>query len=347
MANQEHIAILDDDVEAWNQWRRENPHVKPDLGGAMFWEASLHGANLAGASLQGAYLGESDLTDADFRWADLTGANLSETFLAGANLTGAVLRGANLKRSQLLDTNFSRADLAYVNLENAICVLSLFIDVDLSKVKGLDTIRHYGPSYIDLNTLAISKGTIPTSFLKGCGLEESFLTYAATIRGGSLTRYQSCFISYSENDTAFAELLYNRLQGIGIRCWLDDEQMKICNDIFGGLHGSFVPYRVLLCASKSSLTNTWLERELDILFAHEAKSKGTDREAITLITLNLDGFISHPDFASGKKRAIQSRIAANFQGWESDNALFEREMEKVIKALRTDAGRESPPPQKL
>ena len=40
-------------------------------------------------------------------------------------------------------------------------------------------------------------------------------------------------------------------------------------------------------------------------------------------------------------------MAANFKGWETDNAVFEREIEKVIKALRTDGGKEIPPEPKL
>jgi phosphopentomutase len=41
-------------------------------------------------------------------------------------------------------------------------------------------------------------------------------------------------------------------------------------------------------------------------------------------------------------------VAANFVGWEKDLALFDRELEKVIRALRTDdAGRGKPPPPKL
>jgi len=40
-----------------------------------------------------------------------------------------------------------------------------------------------------------------------------------------------------------------------------------------------------------------------------------------------------------------SGVAANFVGWENDHALFDRELEKVIRALRTgDGGREMAPP---
>ena len=34
MANQEHLKILQQGVDAWNEWRRENPEIKPDLSGA-------------------------------------------------------------------------------------------------------------------------------------------------------------------------------------------------------------------------------------------------------------------------------------------------------------------------
>ena len=50
----------------------------------------------------------------------------------------------------------------------------------------------------------------------------------------------------------------------------------------------------------------------------------------------------------GKKAEITSRVAANFVGWEKYHALFDRELEKVIRALRTEeGGREKPPPTRL
>jgi hypothetical protein len=46
--------------------------------------------------------------------------------------------------------------------------------------------------------------------------------------------------------------------------------------------------------------------------------------------------------------AFRAIIAANFVGWEKDPALFDRELEKVIRALRTgEGGREQLPPARL
>jgi hypothetical protein len=49
MANKKHVARLKQGVEAWNQWRRENPKIRPNLSRADLIRASLRGgAQLAG-----------------------------------------------------------------------------------------------------------------------------------------------------------------------------------------------------------------------------------------------------------------------------------------------------------
>ena len=76
--------------------------------------------------------------------------------------------------------------------------------------------------------------------------------------------------------------------------------------------------------------------------------KERGKKVLALIPLNLDGFLFNDEYQSGKKAEIKSRVAANFVGWEKDHALFDRELQKVIRALRADGGgREESPPGKL
>jgi Pentapeptide repeats (8 copies) len=64
MANDEHVEMLKKGVAAWNDWRKKNPNIEPDLRDAYLNYANLGGANLSGAWLdraefRGAYLGHT------------------------------------------------------------------------------------------------------------------------------------------------------------------------------------------------------------------------------------------------------------------------------------------------
>src|SRR5262245_28344903 len=61
MANDEHVAMLKQGVDAWNGWRDENPDIRPDLNEADLSGANLNRANLKGANLKGANLKEARL----------------------------------------------------------------------------------------------------------------------------------------------------------------------------------------------------------------------------------------------------------------------------------------------
>ena len=135
-----------------------------------------------------------------------------------------------------------------------------------------------------------------------------------------------------------------------MRFWLDEHQLLPGDDLHEGIdRGIRLWDKVLLCASQSSLTSWWVDGEINRGFQKEAQlMKERGKKVLALIPLNLDGFLFSADYQSGKKAEITSRVAANFVGWENDRALFDRELERVVRALRTDeGGREKPPPPEL
>ena len=105
----------------------------------------------------------------------------------------------------------------------------------------------------------------------------------------------------------------------------------------------------MLCASKDSLTSWWVERELETAFDRERQLREKHgKQVLCLIPLNLDDYMFSDDWKSPHKALVTKRLAPDFKGWETDNAIFEREIENVIKALRCDDGaREKPPELKL
>jgi hypothetical protein len=84
------LNLLKQGVGMWNQWRKEQPELQPDLSGT----------DPRGATLR----------KVDFRGVNLNGADLSETCLAGADLCKADLRNASLRKPSPYRANLSGAD---------------------------------------------------------------------------------------------------------------------------------------------------------------------------------------------------------------------------------------------
>jgi uncharacterized protein YjbI with pentapeptide repeats len=307
-------------------------------------EADLNSANLQWADLSEADLSWADLNRTDLQWANLRGANLSK-----ATLTRVIFREADLSGADLSGADLSEVILSDANLENAILSKTKFYNLDLSLVKGLSTVIHNSPSVIDINTFYVSKGNIPEVFLRGAGVPEDFFAFLSALRGKPIEFY-SCFISYSHADKNFARRLHDGLQSRGIRCWLDEHKLLPGDDIFEQVdRGIRLWDKVLLCCSKDSLNSWWVDDEITRAFKKEQEMlKERGRKVLALIPLNLDGYMWRGDWPSPKATQLKSRLAADFTGWEHDNARFEQQFELVLKALRADgSGREEPPVPKL
>ncbi len=119
MANPEHLEILKQGVERWNEWRKEHPEVRPDLSEAEFAGRNLNGANLSGADLAGANFLQANLSKAKLRRASLRGVNLTSANCNHADLSGADLERADLGGGNLRGADLSEADVSWASLRTA------------------------------------------------------------------------------------------------------------------------------------------------------------------------------------------------------------------------------------
>jgi hypothetical protein len=116
MANPEHLKILKEGVVVWNKWRKENPHIQPDLIRANLSEAYLVAADLSGVNLSMATLSKADLSMADLDGANMRRANADDVCFFFTNLEKANLEETNLSFCMLCESNLTGAVLTGAKL---------------------------------------------------------------------------------------------------------------------------------------------------------------------------------------------------------------------------------------
>ena len=97
--------------------------------------------------------------------------------------------------------------------------------------------------------------------------------------------FYSCFISYSDKDSAFAERLHADLQAKGVNCWFAPEDLKIGAKIWPSIDELIHLYdKLLLVLSQHSVASQWVEQEVETALAKERKERRIVLFPIGLIT---------------------------------------------------------------
>ena len=342
MANQEQLDILKQGVEAWNRWRKEHSDIKPDFSNGMFFgeidlfrdveltRSNFRGADLNGVDFRGANLEEAIFDGADLRLADFTKVNLTRANLYGTRLLGADFSGANLRKADLSGAQFIRSKIAGADFSQAAMQITIFNEVDLSEVKGLDTVQHRGPSSISIDTIYLSKGDIPEVFLKGAGIDDTFIAYIRSLVGKPI-EYYSCFLSYSSKDDAFARRLYADLQGHNVRCWFALEDLKWGERIRTGIDEAIRLHdKLLLILSKHSVSSGWVEREVKAALTREKKEKRT-----VLFPVRVDGAVFNSPFDWATEIRHERNIG-DFTRWKSHDE-YQKAFNRLLRDLKAEA----------
>jgi hypothetical protein len=203
---------------------------------------------------------------------------------------------------------------------------TIFMDVDLSAVRGLEVVEHFGPSGIDISTIYRSKGNIPEAFLRGAGIPDSFLTFMQSLVTYPID-YNTCFISYSSKDQAFAERLYADLQKKGVRCWFAPEDMKIGDKIRARIDEAIHTYdKLLLVLSENSFSDARIQEEVETAFEREHR-----QDKLILFPIRLDDTV----LKTSQKWAtdiLRTRNVSNFSEWK-DPDHYQKAFSRLIRDL--------------
>jgi uncharacterized protein YjbI with pentapeptide repeats len=396
VANKKHLDQLRHGVQAWNQWRINNPNIRPDLSDAELNGADLSAANLAGVNLAGAHLikanflgakiSGANLTSADLSeaklivaeliganlthanltaadlggatlhganltqamlrgarltadmlsyarltWADLSGADLAYAHLPWADLTGAILTDTVLRGTDLCRANLSQASLTGADLSEAETGWTVFADLDLSTVKGIESIRHFAPSSIDVATIYRSRGNIPHAFLRGAGMPEAFVQYVASLVGKP-TQFYSCFISYSSADQEAATRLHADLQNRAIRCWFAPENLRTGDRFRQRIYEAIRLYeKLLLILSEHSVASDWVRSEVEAAFE---KERSEEKDVLFPIRLD-DAIESCTEAWAAEIR--RTRHVGDFRRWK-DHHAYQEAFARLVRDLQAGEG---------
>ena len=332
VANYEHVDILKQGFLVWNNWRKENPDIIPNLENIM-----LRGVNLVGNYLE----------NTNLKGADLQDANLNGGLLRGVNFNQANLNGTNLTNADLTDVNLGNATLKKTNLKGAQIGKTVFFQVNLSKTIGLSECKFFGPSIIDNQTLQQSD-KLPEFFLEGIGLTDweieqtklyqkdldpvlgsDILYKVHELRFGSPLQFHNLFITYAHLDYEFVNIFESSLKRKSIRYWRDTKDLP---DAAAGPLGKVILKEmkgciVLLILSKESVSRPWVRFEME----NAAKMEVEEGREV-LLPIALDDAWKTYNWPIELEDRIKRYNIIDFSSWQ-DNTTYNQRLEQVFKGL--------------
>jgi hypothetical protein len=146
--------------------------------------------------------------------------------------------------------------------------------------------------------------------------------------------HKSAFISFGGPDQAFADEINTFLRNKGVRTWFFPVDklpgQKLHRMMYEGVNNHD---RVLLICSRSSLSRPGVLNEIERVLERESNEGGSD----ILIPLSIDEFLFSEEFRPERPdiaAQIRSRVVATIPGKQADPTGFEREMLRVLAALK-------------
>ncbi len=348
MATQQHIEKIKQGSDIWNQWRKNNPKIIPDLIEARLFNMNLDCYNFNDANLVSATLSNSSLINATFKKSLLQGARLrlcdleeaifEQAHLAEANLYSANLSKANLSKAILINTNFNNTVLNEAIFNESCMGGTNLLYIDLSKCIGLERIIHFSPSNISIDTFYKSNGNIPHLFLKKIGVPPSFIEKIKEIIDiAQPNEFYSCFISYSHRNAEFINQLHTDLIKNGIRCWCAAQDMKPGEKIYDQIDAAIKDYdRLIIVLSDNSMKSEWVKTEIA-----KARKKEKETGKRILFPISIVDFkvikkweCFDADIGKDSAKEIREYYIPNFKNWKDHNEYM-KELVRLIESLKS------------
>jgi uncharacterized protein YjbI with pentapeptide repeats len=318
-----------------------------DFGHAHLFMCAFDRSTLLRADFRDGYTVQCSFRKADLRSAVLrqpvrranfTDANLTKADLRNADFLDAILDGAVMVQSDLSVCNLRGASMSAVNVTGATTNSTIFANVDLRTVIGLETIDHQGPSTLGIDTIVLSEAMIPEVFLRGVGLSDSIIVFARSLITQPI-RFYSVFISYSTVDQPFADRVYADLQSNGVRCWFAPHDIQGGKKIHDQIDEAIRVYdRLLLILSDASMNSEWVKTEIGNARQREIREKRQMLFPISLVPYDRIREWKAFDADTGKDsaREIREYFIPDFSNWK-DHDSYQQALQRVLRDLKAES----------
>jgi TIR domain len=222
-------------------------------------------------------------------------------------------------------------------LSKAVLNETVFANLDLKTVVGLDSCEHVGPSVVDNRTLARS-ANLPLAFLRGCGLPDALIGYLPSLLGKGIDFY-SCFISYSTQNQDFADRLYADLQSKGVRCWFARHDIQGGKKVHEQIDEAIRVYeKLLLILSPASMNSEWVKTEIA-----KARKREINENRRMLFPISLVGFEAirnwecfDADTGKDSAREIREYFIPDFSHWKADTDAYTQAFDRLLRDLKAE-----------
>lgn len=303
MANLYHLKFLKQGIRTWNDWRKNNPQIIPDLTGADFYKANFNGANLV---------------DAELSTANLIKASFGETKLTGTNFKKALL-----SETLFINVNLTNSK----NLENCVHYGPSTIDHRTIRIsKDLPEVFLRGCGFSDWEIEAMK---LHNSDLNQTEIVD-IIYKIDKLRSQAPISFYSCFISYSSKDDDFTKRLHADLQDNDVRCWFAPEDLKIGEKIRFGIDEAIrIHDKLLLILSENSINSQWVEQEVE-----KALEKERDEDRLVLFPIRIDDSVFETK-AGWAPYVKNSRHIGDFSDWKNHDS-YKKAFERLLRDLKAD-----------
>ena len=143
-------------------------------------------------------------------------------------------------------------------------------------------------------------------------------------------QFYSCFISYSSKNRDFAERLHADLHAKGVRCWFDQEQLKVGEKFRHQIDDAIrVHDKLMVVLTEHSIASDWVEAEVEAALDRERSEKRT-----VLFPIRLDEAVLQTQVAWAA-HIRRTRHISDFERWK-DHDTYQSTFTRLLKDLKSE-----------